>query len=116
MSELPWWVAMIVGLAGGVIVIAGWHTIQMHWARGHPIGGEKRFKARSHRPETPEERIDKASQMVAPHWSRKTIKRGMSELKGFYQQEGGQVPSEKELRREAELLLNASVNGESTIE
>lgn len=115
MSEMPWWAALIVGITGGGIVVAAWHTFQMRWGRDHPIGG-KPFKARSHRPETPEERIDKASAAVAPHWSRSTIKRGMSELKKFYEQEGRPAPSEKELRREAELLLNASVNGESTIE
>ena len=115
MSDIPWWVALTVGIAGGAIVVAVWHTIQMRWARNHPIGGTG-FKARSHRPETPEERIDKAADAIAPNWSRATIKRGISELRKFYEQEGRAAPSEKELRREAELLLNASANGESTIE
>jgi len=110
-----YWNYVIAGLVGA-IAVSIYHTIQGRWARRHPIGGKAAFKARSHRPETPEERIDKAAEAVAPHWSRGTIKRGMSELKKFYEQEGRPSPSEKELRREAEMLLNASVNGESSIE
>lgn len=115
MNDAPWWVALVVGIAGGAIWIILWHRMQMRWARKHPIGGEQ-FKARHRRPETPEERIDNASKMVDPHWSRGTIKRGIAELQRFYKERGMPVPSTKELEREAELLLNASINGEGTIE
>lgn len=80
-----------------------------------PAGVAGRFKARSWRPETPEERIDKASRAITPHWSKKTVERGIRELEQFYRDQGQQVPSKAELRREAEQLLNASIQGETVV-
>jgi hypothetical protein len=91
---------------------------------GYPAGylthraqlGVGRFKARSHRPETPEERIDNAAQRVERHWQDATIDEGARQLQAWYKDEGMAIPNLEEAKNQAKEMLNASVQGDTTVE
>ena len=82
-------------------------TVLQLWVTGNR--GPGRFKARSHRPETAEERIDNASKVVTANWNKDTVTEGMRQMKQYYKNEGVPCPTEKALRQEVETMLNDSV-------
>ena len=91
---------------------------------GYPVGylthraqlGAGRFKARSFRPSTPEERIDQATKKVERHWNEATVEQGAQQLQAWYKDEGMEVPSLEKAREQAKELLNASAQGDTTID
>lgn len=101
-------ISFLVGLVLGYPVGYLTHRAQ--------LGAGGKFKARSFRPETPEERIDKATKKVERHWSQATVEEGANQLRRFYEEEGLAVPSMEAARVEARELLNASVQGETTVD
>ena len=103
--------SIFAGLLAGYII----HDIINRIFGGH---GAPRFRARSYRPPTPEDRIDRASKMVSatPHWDQGTVSKGVEELKRFYRDEGVNIPTDAELKKEAERLLNAATQGETVVE
>jgi hypothetical protein len=105
-----------VGFACGFFLELRAHQREREqWMNFHQAGSFELPRARSHTPETPESRIDEASK-VAVDWSPQSIDKGIEELRRMYKDEVGVVPSEAELRREAELMLNAAAQGEGEID
>ena len=100
-------VSFVIGL------VTGYVTGYVTGRAGIAVG---KFKARSFRPSTPEERIDNATKKVERHWSESTVAEGARQLRDWYKAEGMAVPSEEEARKQAKELLGASAQGETTID
>lgn len=82
-------------------------TVLQIWVTGNR--GLSRFRARSHRPESAEERIDNASKVVTANWQKETVAEGMRQMKQYYKAEGVPCPTDKALRQEVETMLNESI-------
>jgi hypothetical protein len=74
------------------------------------------FKARTHKPETPEGRIDAAAKKVEASFAEETVEEGMRQMRRYYDQEKMSCPNDKDLRLEVEQMLNASVQGDPALE
>jgi hypothetical protein len=85
------------------------------WMRFYQAGSFEKPQARSHSPDTAESRIDRASKVVTD-WSPRSVDAGAAELERMYRDEGMPIPSKKELRQEAEMMLNAAAQGEGEID
>lgn len=108
-------VTFVAGLLVG-FVFAYLGNLFNLWVNNRLGMGGVGFKARTHRPETPEGRIDAAAKKVEASWSEQTIEEGMRQMRDWYRAEGQQVPNDTDLRLEVEQMLNASVQGESAVD
>ena len=100
-------ISFLIGL------VAGYVTGYVTGRAGIAVG---KFKARSFRPSTPEERIDNATKKVERHWNEATVEQGAQQLQAWYKDEGMEVPSLEKAREQAKELLNASAQGDTTID
>lgn len=118
----------MIEIIGGLVLFVGgyllghWAATQSnrdnaeYWARFVKTGSGEAFRARSHSPETPEARIDKAAELASAEYTAETVARGVEDMARQYREEGVAVPSAEKLAQEVKDMLSAAGRGDSTVQ